>query len=43
MTLKIDVTQSHLNSQNVLQRYLPDRPDPHYSLRERLHNKSLHN
>ena len=25
----------------VLQRYLPDRPDPHYSLRERSHNKSL--
>jgi len=22
------------NSQHVLQRYLPDRPDPHYSLRE---------
>ena len=29
------------NSQHVLQRYLPDRPDPHYSLRERSHNKSL--
>jgi len=29
------------NSQHVLQRYLPDRRDPHYSLRERSHNKSL--
>ena len=29
------------NSQHVLQRYLPDRPDPHYSLRKRSHNKSL--
>ena len=29
------------NSQHVLQRYLPDRPYPHYSLRERSHNKSL--
>ena len=29
------------NSQHVLQRYLPDRPDPQYSLRKRSHNKSL--